>query len=71
MGVVFVKRRASQEAPTTTHDITKKTEDGKLELRTYATERLKNLLTTSKGAVYAAEFDKLVTRIANEASELQ
>ena len=33
-GVVFVKTRASQEAPLTTHDITKKTDNVKLGLRT-------------------------------------
>ena len=71
VGVVLVKTRASQESPITTHDITEKGEDDKLGLRTYATERLENLLTTSKGAVYAQEFDKLLTQTVSEANELQ
>ena len=60
VGTVFVKTRASPEAALTVHDVTKKMADGKLAIRTYATERLKSLLTTNRSATYAAEFDKLL-----------
>ena len=55
---IFVKTRASPEAALTVHDVTKKTADGNIAIRTYATERLKSLLTTNRSATYAAEFDK-------------
>ena len=71
MRVVFVTTRASQEVPITTHDIIKRSDDGKLGLRTYATERLKTLLTTSRGELYAADFDKLLTVTCSDANELQ
>ena len=52
IGTVFVKTRASPEATLTVHDVTKKTPDGNLVIRTYATERLKSVLTANKTAVY-------------------
>ena len=42
---------------------------GKIAIRTFATERLKGLLATSKGAVYAADFDKLVSEQRSERAE--
>ena len=70
VGTVFVKTRATPELPLTVHDITKRLE-GKIAIRSYATERLKNLLTTNKGAQYALEFDKLITDLVAEANELK
>ena len=71
IGTVFVKTRASPEATLTVHDVTKKTPDGNLVIRTYATERLKSLLTANKTAVYAAEFDKLLCDLVAEANEIK
>ena len=70
MGVVFVKTRATPELPVTVHDITKKL-DGKIVIRTFATERLHNLLAMNKGAPYALEFDKLITDLVAETNELK
>ena len=66
-----MKTRASPEATLTVHDVTKKTLDGNLVVRTYATERLKNLLTVNKTAAYAAEFDKLLCDLVTEANEIK
>ena len=70
VGVVSVKTRATPELPVTVHDITKKL-DGKIAIRTFATERLKNLLTVNKGAPYALEFDTLITDLVAETNELK
>ena len=70
VGVIFVKTRATPEAQLLVHDITRKHE-GKLAVRSYATERLKSLLTTSKGLQYALEFDKLISGLIGETSELK
>ena len=69
VGTVFLKTRASPEAALTVHDVTKKTAEGKLVIRSYASERLKNLLTTNRSATYAAEFDKLLLDLVAEANE--
>ena len=67
---MFVKTRSTPELPATVLDITKKL-DGKIAIRTLATERLKNLLAVNKGGAYALEFDKLITDLVAEASELK
>ena len=68
--MVFVKTRATPDAQLTVHDITKKHE-GKIAVRSYATERLKNLLTVNKGPQYALEFEKFITDLVGEANELK
>ena len=71
VGTVFVKTRAIPEVALTVHDVTKKMADGKLAIRTNATERLKSLLTTNRSATYAAEFDKLLVDLVAEANEIK
>ena len=68
---VFVKTRASPEHALTVHDVTKKGADGKLAIRSYATERLKNLLTANRSAAYALEFDKFLSDLVTEANDLK
>ena len=53
------------------HDVTKKTPDGNLVIRTYATERPNNLLTVNRTAAYAAEFDELLGDFVTEANEIR
>ena len=71
IGTVFVKTRATPEAALTVHDVTKKTADGKIAIRTYATERLRNLLTVNRTAAYATEFDKLLGDLVTEANDIK
>jgi hypothetical protein len=71
IGTVFVKTRASPEDTLTVHDVTKKTLDGNLVIRTCATERLKILLTVNRTAAYAADFDKLLCDSVTEANEIK
>ena len=39
--------------------------------RSYASERLKTLLTTNRSAAYAAAFDKLLSDLVVEANDLK
>ena len=71
IGTVFVKTRATPEATLTVHDVTKKTADGKIAIRTYATDRLRNLLTVNRTAAYAAEFEKLLGDLVTEANDIK
>ena len=70
VGVVLIKTRAAPDTPVTTHDVSRKVAGNKLVLRTHVTERVKNILTVSKGAQYAQPLNKLLVDTVNEATEM-
>ena len=70
VGVVFIKTRAAPDTPITTHDVPRVVEGNKLALRTHVTDKVKNVLTASKGDEYAQVFVKLLVGTVNETNDM-